>query len=579
MADFQRPQTYSLSRLNVVWGIFVFTFAIVCLRLFYLQIIKHDEFLSRANAAQIKSLEIEADRGKIYAFNNKRRVPLVINQTRWTMFSDTKFIDDLDSLTRSLEFLGVDLTPQKKEELATDSRYVVLQKGLTDQRRKDIIENLDDRGVYFQKQAIRQYLEGDLASHVLGFLNADSNGQYGIEQFYHQELTGVPGRLKTTTDVHGVPLLFVEDNILTEPQPGKDITLTLDVPLQYLVETQLEKGIRETESIGGTAIILDAETGAVLAMANYPNFDPANYREAKISDYSNDAVESVLEPASVMKVLVMAAALNEGVIDIDGVYYNPKSQLIDGYAIGNLTYREEGYLPVSEILPRSLNTGTIEILKRLGESGSDNTIDLADRQVLHDYFTQNFRLTQRTGIGLPNEVEGFINPPDHPWSPNHLYATMTFGQSITVTPLQLAAVYASIFNGGDYYQPYVMAQIGDEVQQPKLLASNILKRQTILDLRSLMVEMGERNLQPIQYDQLEVSAKTGTAQVVDFEEGGYVEGASTGLMAGYIKSKRQTLAVIVIVEEPQVEVAGFYGARPIWIEIVKSIIALGRINP
>ena len=574
-----RPQTYSLSRLHVVWGIFVVIFVIICVRLFYLQILKHDEFLSQANASQIKSLEIEADRGKIYAFNNDRRVPLVLNERRWTMFSDTKFIDDLDDLIASLEALGINLTVRQKAELSSDSRYVVLLRGITDKRRGEIIDKLTHKGVYFQRQAIRQYLEGDLASQVLGFLNADSEGQYGIEQFYHRELTGVPGRLRTTTDVHDVPLLFVEDNILIEPQAGEDVTLTLDIPLQRVIETELRKGIEVTEGTGGTAIILDAETGAVLAMANYPNFNPANFRQAEISHYTNDAVESILEPASVMKVLTMATALDRAVIDIEGSYYNPQNQLVDGYVISNLMYHEEGYLPIKEILPRSLNTGTIEILKKLGATGSSETIDLADRQVLYDYFKNHFRLSQKTGIGLPNEVTGVINPPDHPWSPNHLYATMTFGQSVTVTPLQLAAAYSAIFNGGHYYQPYITAQIGDEMQKPKLLTDDILKPQTIEDLRSLMVEMAERNLRPVQYDRLEISAKTGSAQVVDFEQGGYIEDVSTGLMAGYIKSERQTLTIVVIVKDPQVDIAGFYGARPVWIEIAKSIVALGRVTP
>lgn len=579
MTYFKQPQTYPILRLNVIWIIFAVIFSIVFLRLFYLQIIKHDEFLAQAKATQIKSLEIEAKRGSIYAFNNNRRVPLVINQRRWTMFSDANFIDDLDGLILNLSSLGIDLTASQRAELAAGSRYTVLQRGVTDSERGELIANLDHRGVYFQQQAIRQYPEGSLASQVLGFLNRDSIGQYGIEQYYHQQLTGTPGRLRTTTDVHDIPLLFIEDNILIEPQPGQDVTLTIDVPLQRIVETQLQAGIEASSGKGGTAIILDAQSGAVLAMANNPSFDPADFQQTvDISHYTNDAVESILEPASILKVLVMAAALNEGAINVDDNYYNPKFQLIDGIPINNLSYRGEGYLPVTEILERSLNTGSIEMLKRLGEGGLPSTIDEADRRALYKYYSQNFRLSEPTGIGLPNEVVGSINPPDHPWAPNHLYATMTFGQSITATPLQLVAAYAAIFNGGDYYQPYITAQVGDVVTSPKLLKKGILKPQAIEDLRSLMVQMAEKNLQPVQYDQLEVSAKTGSAQVVDFVNGGYIEGASTGLMAGYIKNDRQTLAIIVIIEEPQVEVAGYYGARPVWLEIVKSIVALGRVS-
>lgn len=580
MSEFYRPQNYSLKRLNFIWGVFVVCFIIVCLRLFYLQIIKHDEFLAQADSIHIKSLQIEADRGSIYAFSGNRKVPLVINQRRWTMFSDTKFIEDLPGLTNNLKSLGVDLTSKQISDLSSGSRYVVLQRGLTDKGRLEITDKLNYKGVYFQKQSIRQYSEGDLASQVLGFLNANSEGQYGIEQEYNKDLTGKPGRLRATTDIHDVPLLFVEDNILVEPQAGKDIVLTLDIPLQHIIETQLKKGVEEVGAKGGTAIILDAETGAILAMANYPHFDPANFREANLSDYTNAAVEGILEPASVMKVLVMSAALDQGVIDIDGTYYNPRVQLIDGGVISNYRVDDEGYLPVTDILSRSLNTGTIEILKRLDKNGPKDRIDLADRQVLYDYYAQNFRLAQKTGIDLPNEVTGSFNPPDYPFSPSHLYATMTFGQSITVTPLQLAAVYAAIFNGGTYYKPYVTAQIGDKINEPTVLAEGILDPQTILDLRSLMVTNAERNLQPVQYDGLEISSKTGSAQVVDTINGGYLDDVSDGLMVGYLKSEQQTLVVAVIIKETEMkQPAGYYGARPVWIEIVKNMVALGWVNP
>lgn len=579
MQDFNRLQTYPPSRLNLIWILLVLLFIAICLRLFYLQIVRHDEFLAQADAIQIKSLTIEAERGRIYAYNDGRQVPLVVNQRRWTMFSDTALIEDLPGLTKALRDAGVELTPAHLDGLASDSRYVVLQKEVTDERKGELTEQLTDyKGVYFQQQSIRQYLEGALASHALGFLNADSEGQYGIEQYYDQELTGTPGRLRATTDVRDVPLLSAKGNVLIEPQAGRDVVLTLDVALQRIVETQLAEGIAEFNAKKGTILVMDADTGAVLAMANYPDFDPANYRLADIADYPNAAVESVSEPASVMKVFLMASALDRGVVDIDDSYYNPLFQLVGGRAISNFIHRDEGYLPVRDILPKSLNTGTVEMLKRLGDGPTDE-IDVTDRQVLYRYYTDAFRLGQKTGIGLPNEVAGFVNPPDYPWSPNHLYATMTFGQSISVTPIQLTAAYASVFNGGTYYRPYIVSQLGEEVRQPEILAEDILDRQAILNLRSLMVDISNRSLPDIQREGLEISAKTGTSQIPDLEEGGYIEDAVNGLMVGYIKSANQTMVIAVILEEPEVRLAGFYAAGPVWQGIVKNIIAKGLIIP
>ena len=599
---FRSNQTYSVLRLRGVWLFFVLIFAIVAGRLFYLQVLRYDDFRTQADVAQVKSLTIEANRGRIYAQNGQKQVPLVINETRWTMFSDTKFIDDAEAVISALENLAVSLTEAQQQALhAGQSRYVVLKKQVTADERTSYEEGLDGlRGVYFQKQSVRQYLEGALASQVLGFFNSELGekgkdeqwcnqrqskgqpglGQYGIEQYYQQELAGTRGCLRATTDVHDVPLLFVEDNTLVEPIDGKDITLTMDVPMQRIVEDALKKGIVATESLSGTAIILDAEDGAVLAMANYPSFDPANFTEAEVVHYENRGVEHILEPASVVKVFLMAAALSEKQVDPKGRYYNPRSQTVDGRSINNFIFHEQGYLPVTDILSRSLNTGTVAMLQRLGKTGPKDKVDEGDRQVLYDYYRQAFRLGQVTGIDLPNEAAGIINKPTHRWSPNHLYATMTFGQSIAVTPLQLAAAYAAIFNGGSYWKPYVAAKVGDVEYQPKLLADNILPQEAINDLRYLMRAMGERNLPDVQYGHasLEISAKTGTAQVPDFEEGGYIDDVANGLMAGYVKSRQRTFAIVVVVEQPQVRFAGSQGAKPIWVDIVQNLVALGRTN-
>ena len=575
----QQPRTYPTSRLRIIWGLLFFFYLVVILRLFYLQIIQHEQFLEQANASQIKSLEVEAQRGAIYAWNDGRKVPLVVNERRWTLFSDTKFIEDLEGLINNLQSLGVTLTVEQKEALASNSRYVVLKQRITDQGRDRLIKGLKYRGVYFQKQDIRRYIEGRLASQVLGFLNQDSKGQYGIEQYYNQELTGVPGRLKITTDVHDTPLLFVQDNVFVEPQAGQDITLTLDVALQRIVEDQLEAGILETESEAGSALIMNAETGAVLAMANYPDFDPANFRNEEVANYVNSAVEGTLEPASTMKVLLMSCALNEGVVAPGQTYYNPVVQIVDGFSIENFINRDEGILPVENILAQSLNTGTIEMLKRFGDDSLDDVVDVSDRRVFHQYLTERFNLQQQTGINLPNEVRGQINPPDYRWSGNHLYATMTFGQSITVTPLQLAAAYSAIFNGGDYYRPYVATQVGETMYYPQIIKADILEEETILDLRQLMQSISRGYLlSDVQYPGLEVSSKTGSAQVVDFKEGGYIEGESDGLMAGYIKSAQETLVIVVVVKKPQVTFGGSQGAGPIWKEIVKGIVSLGKIH-
>ena len=211
-------------------------------------------------------------------------------------------------------------------------------------------------------------------------------------------------------------------------------------------------------------------------------------------------------------------------------------------------------------------------------SGPKDQVDITDRQIWHDYLVNKFRFQQKTGISLPNEVSGNVHPPDLIDAPNHLYATSTFGQSITVTPLQLAAAYAAIFNGGDYYQPYIVAQVGDEVRQPKQIGQSILTPKAFEDLLVLMSAISKGYfLSDLQYEGLEISSKTGSAQVVDFERGGYIDDVANGLMVGYIKNQRSTLIILVVVKEPQVLYAGPFGAGPIWKGIARNLISLGRV--
>ena len=214
------------------------------------------------------------------------------------------------------------------------------------------------------------------------------------------------------------------------------------------------------------------------------------------------------------------------------------------------------------------------MLKRFG--GDPNEVDQADREILHRYFLEHFRLGQPTGVNLPSEISGRWFEPTYNWQPNHLYATMTFGQSITVTPLQLVAAYAALFNGGTYYQPYLVHQIGENVYEPRIEQEGILSPETLADLELLMDEVGARNLTDMQITGLKISGKTGTAQVSS-PEGGYLDDAANGLMFGYVKSRQRTLIVGVIVYEPQVRFAGAQGARPIWKEIIRNLIAEGQI--
>lgn len=560
-----------LGRLRAGWWLVVIFSGLVLWKLFSLQVVQSDRFRDRADSSQVKSYEIEASRGLIYAHNGDQLAPLVLNERHWLVFSDTDFIRSVDEIVRVLTTNGVDVSPGEYEQLNSDSKYVVLGRGLTDEQ-KEAIESSGTRGVFFQKQNVRSYTEGSLAAHVLGFLNRDSVGQYGVEQQYDQVLTGEPGFVKSLTDVRGIPLtLDEENNIRVPPTAGADLVLTIDIPLQREVEQTLAEGVESTDGLSGSVVIMEAETGAVRALANYPTFDPAAYASTPTSEFINDAISSILEPASTVKTLTMATALDRGAVEIGDHFSNLPYVAIDGHRIHNAVEPGIDDPSMTELLLYSLNVGSVHLLEQLG----GGEFNLSGRQALYDYFTNRFKLGQLTGIDLPGEVVGQVHPPDQGFARNLRYANMTFGQGMTTTPIQLAAAYSAIFNGGAYYQPQVVERIGDGEVEPKLVADNIIKPSTHASLRVMFDQMGEVRYGNIQYDGLEISAKTGTGQIAS-PDGGYLEDEYNGLIAGYIKGPTKTLVIVVVVEQPQVLFGGSHAAGPILYDLIHYLVRTGK---
>ena len=541
-------------------------------RLFYLQVLKSSHYRQLANSGQVKSLQIEAKRGQIYGYSGDQTVPLVLNERRWLIFSDTQFVDNPDLIVSTLSGYGISLSGSQQQELRGDSRYIVLAKSVSDAT-KHQIDTHGIRGVYFREQFVRSYPEGALAAHVLGFINADSHGQYGVEQLFNQELTGIPGQLRAVTDTQGVPLVFEESNIALAPQPGQDVILTLDVPLQQATATILRNIMEETEALSGSVVILDAKTGAVKTLTNYPTFEPEHFNT--VTDhrlFRNSAISDTFEPGSVIKTLIMAAALDSKVVGTNSVYDDPVLQVVDGEIVKNAINYGAQRRTMSDILVRSLNTGAIYLLKQLG-SGEINQVA---RQTYYDYLTKSFRLGQPTGIDLPSEEHGLVVPPNQGDGLNIRYANMTFGQGLTVTLVQLAAVYSALFNGGVYYQPYVVHQLGDTTTQPDVLEEQILSADTLLSLQLLMQQMGTELYSYIHYDGLEISGKTGTAEIAG--PNGYIQDEFTGVFTGYVKSREDTFVIAVRVDRPQVRFAGTYAAVPIYKQIVAEIVKLGKVT-
>jgi cell division protein FtsI/penicillin-binding protein 2 len=570
--------TNTNSRIKILYT----TILVICLvftaRLFYIQVIKYSYYQAQAQENQLKRYEIPAERGVIYAQDGSEIVPLVLNELRYSIVADPEIIiEKEETALRVADALGL-----KKEEIQSQlekkSRYEIIAKKQTKEAKEKIEAMMlkgDIVGVFAEQTIQRVYPQGELGGQLLGFVNDESRGNYGIEEALQAELTGKPGKVKALTDQKGIPLLANGDNIQEDPVDGKDVTLTLDVAMQRQLEQILKQGLENARSESGSAIIIDPNTGAIKAMANYPTYDPSKF--AEVSDPSlfiNTAVSSPLEPGSIMKVLTTAAALDAGVISPNQTYYDPSRFQADDAVITNI--EEDGGAAtrsISDILQFSLNTGATWLLMQMG----DGELNEKGRKTWHEYMTNHFRLGDITGVEQGYEVEGVIPSPTDGYGLNIQYANTSFGQGMTATPLQMIAALSSVINGGTYYRPHLVASTqspnGEVIEKtPEVVVDDVVSSEVSNTIIGYMNNVVEKNNRTAVRPGYIVGGKTGTAEIAR-PEGGYYEDKFNGTYMGYVGSNKPQYAIFVRVNEPKIPgYAGSKAAGPIFSSISNMLI-------
>ena len=577
-----------VKRARWLYACVVVVIVIFGLRIFYLQIIQHEHYRLAALQDQFKDYEIAATRGLIKAHDGKSIVPIVLNQRLYTVYADPTLIKDSEKAAETLAATLGGNTNDFIEKLKTkDTRYVVLAKKVTEEQREQILKD-KYAGIGAQDQYYRIYPNGSLASQLLGFVNNDGQGVYGIEQALEAELKGTPGQLKAVTDVHGVPLAANRDNVLIAPEPGKDVVLTIDLAMQKQLETILKNGLDKAKSGSGSALIMDPRDGSIKAMANYPTYDPSNYGSVEDANvFNNAAVSSPLEVGSIMKPLTAAAALNLGVIKPDTSYYDPAEWKIDDYKITNI--EEDGGAArrtVGEILSMSLNTGATWFLMQMSEQGK-NEITKSGRERWHDYMVNHFRFSKPTGIEQGFEAEGYVPDPNEGFGLNLTYANTAFGQGMTATPLQMAAAFSSIINGGVYYQPRLVDQTVNaegktEIKAPAVLNPSVVSQAVSGDMRKLLegVIASKTYIRPaFKQNIYSVGGKTGTAEIAK-PGGGYHEHEFNGTYLGFVGGDMPQYVISIRVNQPKIGgYAGTAAAQPIFVELAHMLIDDFGVTP
>jgi len=554
-------------------------------RLFSLQVVSGDYYRNQARSEQLKKFEIPATRGQIFMLDGSEVVPVVLNQNQPTLYADPEFVEDPALTAKKLaEVLG-GKSGDYLDLLVVDGKYVVLEKKLTP-KQVEAVEALELSGVGLQDATYRVYPEGGLAAQTIGFVNNDGEGQYGIEQYLDDELAGTPGLLNAATDIRGIPLTTSDENALINPDDGDNIVLTLDRQIQQYTQTALKKGVKASEAISGSAIVMDPNSGRIIAMANYPTFEQEKYSKVpadEASRYLNRVVTDGYEAGSVVKPFTMAAALNEGAVSPGTTYYDSGRVKVGDREIENAGNTGGVDRTMTEVIQKSVNTGVVYAFQQLG--GGD--INRQARDTLYEYFINRYGLGNITGIAQSLEAPGQVFSPDHPEGNDVRYANMTFGQGMTVSMVQLVSAYSSLVNGGTYYKPYLIDQridtrSGDIAHaEPTALRDDVISDKTSRQIVSMMekvVKLGGGAV--AKRDGYRIGGKTGTSQVLE-ADGTYSEFREVGTFIGYGASDDKIDYVIMIrVDEPKIGgYAGTVAAAPIFADISNFIIDNQQIQP
>ncbi|MBQ2638531.1 penicillin-binding protein 2 [Candidatus Saccharibacteria bacterium] len=571
-------------RSNWLRVVFVAAMTLIVVQLFKIQVIKHDEYVAKAETQHTMQNTIVAKRGEIYVMDGDEPVPIVLNEKVWSVILDPQV--SKNSREEIEKFLKVEagsyITADFNKVFSDNiTRYYVVARNVP----YKIAQKIKDEelsGVFLQGTTKRVYPEGTMASGLLGFVNAEGKGQYGVEGALNDILAGENGVLKTVKDVNNIPLTIGDDNVKIPAKDGKNVVLSIDRNIQNKAEQILEAKTKEFKVNNGTVIVMDPKNGEIWAIASTPNYDAENY--GKVEDaavFQTNATMDAYEPASVCKTFAMSAAIDMGKMTPDTKYNNTDQTIVDGWPINNLSKGHTGNITMQTALNYSLNTGSTQALRLLGDSETE--ITTVGKERLFDYYYNKFWLGKNTGIEIA-ESSGIIIPPDHESGTNARYANMTFGQGLNITALQIAAAYAAVVNGGEYFKPTVVRgeMVDGEFKANEYAPADheVISRETSKTMRKMLVTARNLFKNSAGYDKgLYIGGKTGTAQAI--RDGAYVMDETVGTYAGFgatsEDSEPEYIIVTKIWEEGKAMDGGTH-AKPIFDELSSFMIDYLRMT-
>jgi cell division protein FtsI/penicillin-binding protein 2 len=442
-----------------------------------------------------------------------------------------------------------------------------------DKGQADRIREMNLKGIRLQPESVRFYPNSALACHLLGYVGYDMNnklgGVTGLEKYYETELAGQRGELQAEKDARG-QWLPVGERTFQEAQDGSDLVLTIDRTIQFKAEEMLKEAVEKHSADNGSVLIMDPRTGEIIALANYPNYDPNNYQDVEdIGVFNNSAIFDRYEPGSTFKVLQVAAGIDSQKITPETTFNDSGSLQVGSYTITNYENRSYGELTVTQAIEKSDNVVMAQVAQTLGVEVIDQYLD-------------RFGLRKLTGIDVAQETENYIKP-EKEWKDIDV-ATSGFGQGVTVTPIQLMAAVASLANNGKMMQPHVVKEIRHpdgqvEKIEPQFVQQTVQGR-TALSLVAIMRSSVKNGFaKPADVPGYEIAGKTGTAQVASADRKGYDPNKKIVSFIGF-PAGNLTFVMLVKIDNPKgPEEAGVTVAAPMFRDLAKFIFAYQGIPP
>lgn len=555
----KKPKSYLKLRVYAVTGFFLFLFAVIFARAVHLQIIMGPELKKMATKQHRKTLNLQSKRGDIFDRNLKE---LAVSVEVDSVFAQPNKIESPRTVAKVLSpILGVSFA-ELQNKLRGEAGFVWLKRqvDLKDGQRQ-IIKEID--GIGIMKESRRYYPNRQLASNIIGFTGIDANGLEGIERYYDSMLKGSSARFTGEKDAMGRTLVY-QDLDKAVPLQGMEVELTIDKTIQYVAEKALKKAVDKHNAVGGTAIVMDPATGEILAMANQPSFDPNDIGSFRAGQGKNRAVTDVYEPGSTLKLFLIAAALDEGLVKPSSSFFCENGN----YRVADRVFHDHekyGWLDIPGILKYSSNICSAKIGEKLG------------KVQLYRYM-KAFGFGSKTGVDLPGEATGSLRHYNK-WSGVTLH-TVSFGQGVSVSGVQLITAMSAIANGGFIMKPYVVKSVKDPngrvvTESHPVIARRVISEETARTLSEMLVGVTEEGGTGVQaaIEDFDVAGKTGTAQKPDFQKGGYARGAYVASFVGFVPAKDPKLAILVTVDEPQKEYYGGMVAGPVFKEIAEESLA------